>query len=72
MVYQHVLDPYDCSFESSPNVMTTCNFTINGALNRWSLHTGRTDTRDTGPYNDHTYGTFLLEFFITGQCLLTH
>ncbi|XP_057313082.1 SCO-spondin-like isoform X2 [Hydractinia symbiolongicarpus] len=49
-------DPYDCSFESSPNMKTMCNFTIDGPINRWSLHTGRTNTRDTGPYNDHTYG----------------
>ncbi|XP_057313086.1 SCO-spondin-like isoform X2 [Hydractinia symbiolongicarpus] len=52
----HCPDPYDCSFESSPNTKTMCNFTIDGTNNRWSLHTGRTDTRDTGPYNDHTYG----------------
>ncbi|XP_057294933.1 MAM and LDL-receptor class A domain-containing protein 1-like isoform X2 [Hydractinia symbiolongicarpus] len=55
-------DKFDCSFETPSSFnKTMCQFTYSGnhsALNRWTLHSGRTNTRDTGPYNDHTYGDY--------------
>lgn len=52
-------DKFDCSFEKPPLLnKTMCQFTYSGnsIMNRWTLHSGRTNTTDTGPYNDHTFG----------------